>query len=358
MRFLFLFVFISLLIAHEGEKEHHEEEIILTKEQMELLGIRLMKVEKKPASKIMEFPATVEEYPKTAYKVYSPIEGIVRKVYKFEGDYVRKDEPLLEVFSPYITELITRLERTKGELIVAEKVFKEYEKLYRQKLIRYREYLDAKTRYESLKGTYEALLGELRSFGKIKGRNLLITSPGEGYVVSQKVFVGSGVGIDKLLYEVHNHERVWVYAWVSPEELKEVRSSKRFEVLVEGERIVCSPDYVGHEVDEKTRKVKVRCTARNEDHKLLPGMFVKVKVYTGKDYGIIVPKSAVKEIEGKHVVFLFKEGKFIPKEVVILKNLGKELLIEGIHEGEVIAVEGTNFLKTKITGIEEGGHAH
>ena len=358
MMFILLLVFLSFLMAHEGEKEHHEEEIILTKEQMELLGIKLARVEKKPASRIIELPATVEEYPKTAYKVYSPIEGIVRKVYKFEGDYVRRGEPLVEIFSPYITELITRVERTKEELKVAEKVYREYEKLYRQKLIRYREYLDAKAKYETLKGRYEALLGELQSFGKIRGRNLLITSPGEGYIVSQNVFLGSSVGIDKLLYEVHNHEKVWVYAWASPEKLKDVRKAKYIEVITNEGNIRCIPDYIGHEVDQQTRKVKVRCTAVNERHNLLPGMFVKVKVYSGKVLGIVVPKSAVKEIEGKHVVFIYEEGKFIPKEVVILKNLGKELLIEGIHEGEVIAVEGTNFLKTKITGMEEGGHAH
>ncbi len=349
-RYILLFLLSFLFL--------YSKEIRLSEEQMKLLGIKIQTVRQKPAEKVLRLPAQVSENPKTVYKVHSPVNGIVEKVYKFEGDYVKKGEVLLEIFSPEIVNLLGEIEQTKTNLDAAKKVYEKYKELYKQRIIRYTKFYESQVEYERLKGIYEALVKKLRSYGEIKGKNLLIKSPGEGYITLQRVVVGESVELGKPLYEIHLHRILWVYGWASEGDLEYVRNAKRIEVLKDNVSIPCKLEYVDHKVDPETRKVKVRCSLRNKGHHLLPNMFVEMKVYTGESLGIVIPKKAVKEIEGENIVFVYKDGKFIPREVAVIRDLGSEVLVEGLREGEKIAVEGVNFLKVKLVGLEEGGHAH
>ncbi|NPA32154.1 MAG: efflux RND transporter periplasmic adaptor subunit [Aquificae bacterium] len=334
------------------------DEIRLTEEQMRLLGIELMSVKRKPALRVIELPAVVRENPKLVYKVHSPAEGVVRKLYAYEGKFVKKGEVLAELFSPKVSEILSRIETTRAQLASARNLYKTYEKLYKQKLIRYTDFIKAKTEYEALKGTLSALLRELERYGEVKNGHLIVRSPGKGYITHQGAVVGQAVSLSEPLFEIHYHEVLWVYGWAPEEELSSVRRARLVEVSKGSLRLPCSLEFISHEVDEETRKVKVRCSVRNEGHVLLVNSFVKLKVYEGEGEGIVIPKSALSEVEGKTVVFVYEGGVFRPREVEVVKELGDEVLVEGLREGELIAVKGVSFLRTKLVGVEEGAHAH
>ncbi len=358
VKVLFFILFVSLLYAGE-DHEHKEEKIHLTDSQIKALGIELYKVRKRPAAKVLNIPAEVFENPLTNYSIYSPIEGIVRKLYVKEGDYVKKGSPVAEIYSPELANLIGEVHMAKVRMESAKKVFERDKELYSQKVIPYTRFYNSMIEYERAKGEYEALLERLKSYGEVKGYNLILRSPGEGYVISQKVVLGDSVGPDTLLFEIHSHEVLWVYGWADERSSRSIKKGTKGEVLTEGGRVQCIVDYVGHEVDRKTRRVKVRCVAKNKKHLLKPGMFVNLILTTGGRPAIVIPKGAVQEIEGKKVVFVRTSDGFEPREVEILKELDGHYVVErGLKEGEVIAITGTIFLKTKLVGVEEGGHAH
>lgn len=343
---------------HEGE-EHGKEEIHLTDSQIRDLGIKLYEVKKEPAGKAIKIPAEVEENPLLNYAVYSPVEGLVRKLYVKEGDYVKKGAPIAEIYSPELANLIGEVQMAKVRMESAKKVFERDRELYNQKVIQYTRFYNSMVEYERAKGEYEALLSKLRSYGEIKGYNLLLRSPGSGYVVDQRVALGDSVGLDSLLFKIHSHEVVWVYGWADEKSAREIKEGMRASILTAEGGLPCSIDYIGHEVDRKTRRVKVRCIAKNRDHLLKPGMFVNLLVRTKGKPAILVPKSAVQEIEGKKVVFVRIDDGFEPRDITVLRELdGYYVVLEGLKEGEKVAVSGTVFLKTKLVGVEEGGHAH
>ena len=365
VKILLIILAISLLYAgerheHEGEKhEHKEEKIHITDSQMELLGIKLYKVKRKLAGKVLNIPAEVAENPLTSYAIYSPVEGIIRKLYVKEGDFVKKGAPLAEIYSPELANLISEVRMAKVKMESAKKIYERDKELYSQKVIPYTRFYNSMIEYERAKGEYEALFQRLKSYGEIKGYNLILRSPGNGYVVSQNVVLGDSVGLDTLLFEIHSHEVLWVYGWADERSLRSIKKGTKGEVLTESGRVACTVDYIGHEVDRKTRRVKVRCVAQNKKHLLKPGMFVNLILTTGGRPAIVIPKSAVQEIEGKKVVFVRTSDGFEPREVEILKELDGHYVVErGLKEGEVIAITGTIFLKTKLVGVEEGGHAH
>ena len=357
----------GFVLAGEGHKhgkgEEHvhgeKEEIHMTESQMKELGIELYTVRKEPSGKIIKMPAEVEENPLLNYSVYSPAEGVVRRLYVKEGDYVRKGSPLAEIYSPELADLIGEVQMARVRMESARKVFERDRELYSQKVIPYNRFYNSMVEYERAKGEYEALSEKLKSYGEVKGYNLLLRSPGSGYVVSQRVALGDSVGLDSLLFKIHSHEVLWVYGWADERSALDLKEGMRAHVISSNNSLPCRIDYIGHEVDRKTRRVKVRCVARNREHRLKPGMFVSLVVKTGGKPAILVPKNAVQEIEGEKIVFVRTEDGFEPREIKVLKELdGYYVVSDGLKEGEKVAVSGTVFLKTKLVGVEEGGHAH
>ena len=358
-KFVLLIAVVGLAYAGEAHEHGVEGEIHMTEAQMKELGIELYTLKKERSGRVLKIPAEVEENPLLNYSVYSPVEGIIRKLYVKEGDYVKKGSPVAEIYSPELADLIGEVQMAKVRMESARKVFERDKELYSQKVIPYTRFYNSMVEYERAKGEYETLSEKLRSYGEVKGYNLLLRSPGSGYVVSQEVALGDSVGLDSLLFEIHSHEILWVYGWADEKSAKEIREGMGAQVVSSENSLPCRIDYIGHEVDRKTRRVKVRCVAKNRGHRLKPGMFVSLVVKTGGKPAILVPKNAVQEIEGEKIVFVRTEEGFEPREIEVLRELdGFYVVSKGLKEGERVAISGTVFLKTKLVGVEEGGHAH
>ncbi len=342
-----------------GHEEHHEE-IVLSEEQIKTLGIELHTLKKQEAKAFLRLPAEVHENLMEIYKVYSPSKGIVRKLYVKEGDTVKKGQPLIEVFSPEVASLVAQVNIAKTRMESSKRLLEKYEKLFKDKFVKSTEYYRVLADYITSKGEYEALTNQLRSLGEVRNNNLILRSPLTGIVALQGVSTGESVGLDTEIFEIHTHRNLWVYGWLEEEKRKLVKEGMKGIVLTkDGDKEECTVDFVSHKIDRKTRKLRVRCVAPNEEHTLLPGMFVTLLIGVQKGEAFMVPKSAVQEIEEKYYVFVRTEEGFEPKEVRILDALDGYYVVEGeIHEGERIAVTGTIFLKTKLVGVEEGGHAH
>ena len=357
---------LLIALAFGGEKhdsDHGHEDILkeihMTEEAVKDLGIKIEPVKKVPAGRIIRIPAEVEENPLLSFSVYSPVEGIVRKIYVKEGDLVKKGQPVAEIYSPELANLIGEIEMARVRMETARKIYERDKELYKQRVIQYTRFYNSMIEYERAQGEYNALKERLRSFGDIKGYHLVLRSPGTGYVVDQNVVLGESVGPDRELFKIHSHDVLWVYGWADERTSHAVSIGMMGKVIHETGNQSCRIDFVGHEVDRKTRRVRIRCVAKNPGHKLKPGMFVKLEIRTGKERAILIPKSAVQEIEGKKVAFVWKGDGFDPREVHIKKEIdGYYVVEEGIKEGERIAISGTVFLKTKLVGVEEGGHTH
>ncbi|MDQ7038065.1 MAG: efflux RND transporter periplasmic adaptor subunit [Aquificota bacterium] len=360
MKGFLLLLLIALAVG--GEDHRHDEvlrEIPMNEEAVRELGIELDTVRKSPAVKVIRMPAEVRENPLLSFSVYSPVRGIVRRIYVKEGDFVRKGQPVAEVYSPELANLIGELRIAEVRMETARKVYERDRKLYKEQVIQYTRFFNSMIEYERAKGEYEALRERLKSFGEIKGYHLVLRSPGTGYIVDQNVVLGESVGPERELFKIHSHEVLWIYGWADEESARSVREGMEGRVVHGGLNQTCRIDFVGHEVDRKTRRVRVRCVAENRDHRLKPGMFVRLEVRTGGETAILIPKSAVQEVEGKKVAFVWKGDHFEPREVHVEKEIdGYYVISEGLKEGERIAVSGTVFLKTKLVGVEEAGHVH
>ncbi|NPB07092.1 MAG: efflux RND transporter periplasmic adaptor subunit [Aquificae bacterium] len=343
-KLFFLLVFIGLLAA---------DELKLTREQMRLLGIELAPVKEQELAVKVKMPAEVAKDPRLVYRVHSPAEGILKKLLVQEGQRVKKGQRLALVWSSEVAELKAELSRARVELETAQKRYEKLKKLYAQKVVKFVDVFEAELELIRARGRVRSLSALLSSYGETEGPYLVLRAPRDGVVSKLSVYPGDAVSPEELILELSSYERVWVYGYAPAE--ASVREGAQGTVLKGELRVGCRVGFVARELDPKTRRRKVRCEANNAEGYLLPGEFVELTVSEGKVKGLFVPVEAVQTLEGRTVVFVYENGRFKPVEVKVLGEADGHYRVEGLKPGQVIAVKGTFFLKSKFEGVE-GGH--
>jgi len=120
---------------------------------------------------------------------------------------------------------------------------------------------------------------------------------------------------------------------------------------------------VGRTVDPRSRTVDVIYGLRIPDPRLRVGAMVRVAVPAGPQWsGVVVPRSAVLEDEGRAVLYVQAEGEAFEERAVILgPRAGDRLAIErGLSEGERVVTVGANIIRlsSRATSAPAHGHVH
>jgi len=102
-------------------------------------------------------------------------------------------------------------------------------------------------------------------------------------------------------------------------------------------------DFFGNEISQTTGSIPLRATFKNPEHTLVPGDFVKVKIYSNtKHKRLVVPQAAVlQDSTGRYVYTLDEQNKAV---VTYIKTDGdyKEYFIvkEGLKAGDKFIAQG------------------
>jgi len=352
-RFLTTVLLISFFAFAEEENAVSHSNII-PPEIQKTLGIKTQVVKKSTVSITKKYPAVVKDDITLSQAVYSPVEGIIRKLSVKEGDRVKTGQPLVYVYSPTIAKIYTQIKQAKVKVKTTKELYKLEESLYKEKIIPYSRYYQAKINYENAVATLKALEESLKIYGEIKDGLLVLKSHMNGYIAKQNVVLGDSVNLDKMLFKIHSHEVLWTVAYVPVREINLIEEGKKVKVVSPLGITYGNVDFISHSVDPDTKRVEVRIISDNRNETLKPNMFVDV-IYTAKDIkGLFVPASAVVFHDGEYFVFVKKENSFNPRKIKV-KGRYKDfyLVTDGLNEGEEIVIKGTIHLKAKFFGEAE-----
>ncbi len=102
-------------------------------------------------------------------------------------------------------------------------------------------------------------------------------------------------------------------------------------------------------VGDNTRSAIARVVLDNPDGKLRPGLFVTAKISVENiDVPVVVPKTALKNIENKTVTFIRKEGGFEPNIVKTGREDNSHIeIVSGLKAGQQFASDGSFILKAE-----------
>src|SRR5690606_150201 len=98
---------------------------------------------------------------------------------------------------------------------------------------------------------------------------------------------------------------------------------------------------VGSRVDPVTRAITVRALIPNDDRTLRPGMLLTVEVVTGEREALVVPESAVFQVQNRAYVYRIDGESAREQQIQVgSRSFGLVEVIGGLAEGDVIVTEG------------------
>jgi membrane fusion protein (multidrug efflux system) len=98
---------------------------------------------------------------------------------------------------------------------------------------------------------------------------------------------------------------------------------------------------VGSRVDPVTRAVTIRAHIENKDRALRPGMLLTVEVVTAERVALVVPESAVFQVQNRAYVYRVNDDVAKQQQIEVGgRRFGVVEVLGGLAEGDLIVVEG------------------
>lgn len=95
-------------------------------------------------------------------------------------------------------------------------------------------------------------------------------------------------------------------------------------------------------IDPVTRSILVRAVLPNDERLLKPGMFLNVDVINRERRSLVLPEQAIVPERDEQFVFVVADGTAEKRRVVTgRRRPGQVEIVEGLREGELVVVEGT-----------------
>lgn len=312
----------------------------------------------------------------TSGRLVAPQNGLPRP-----GQSVKRGELLATIApAPSAPEDAARAElavvEAKSRKQAAEAAVARAERLIEDAAISQREVDDAKRELEvSEQAIHAAERARAVFSGSASGTgpgSYRVTSPIDGVVVEVSVTTGQSVQGGEPLFRVVNMNELWIVARVPEQQAALIRADKDagyqlpglptwLPLSITGDDAMASVINVGRTVDRLSRTVEVIYALKNPDERLRVGALLRVAVPAGEPFsGVVVPRGAVLDDEGRSVVYVQREGEaFDERSVRLGPSSGALVGIEsGVQPGERVVTLGANVVRLSARAGASPSHGH
>jgi membrane fusion protein, copper/silver efflux system len=332
----------------EGEAKEPASTIRIDPVTIQNMGVRLVRVERKPVTKDIRTYGIVTYDETQMYAVTTKFNGWIEKLYvNFVGDTVTKGQPLFDIYSP---ELVSAQEEYLLALDQYASLSSSSYPAIRESAQRLLEASRTRLRYWDL--TNEQIK-EIEQTGKTR-KTISVYSPTNGVVTKKYALEGHYVKAGDHQYEIVDLATVWVDADIYEYELPLVRQGMAAEMdlaYIPAKRFTGKVLYVYPYLDAKTRTAKLRLEFPNRDYLLKPEMYANIRLKSMVSHdSLVVPQEAVLDSGMRKLVFVaLGEGRFQPREVTIgVEGSHNEYqVLSGLKEGEEVVVSAQFMLDSE-----------
>ncbi len=199
-----------------------------------------------------------------------------------------------------------------------------------------------------------------------------LTAPLAGTVTKRELARGEVVSTETDAFVVADLSNVWVMLTVYPRDLGTVNRGQPVTLRSPGlEPVEAEIDYVSPTVEEETRTASARVVLDNPEGRWRPGLFVTGVIDTGSrklsngtagddSQRVVIPRSALQEVEGQTAVFVQHADGFEPRFVEVGETGGDTVrIVRGLAPGERYVATNGFTVKAEMGKAEFGdGHDH
>jgi RND family efflux transporter MFP subunit len=199
-----------------------------------------------------------------------------------------------------------------------------------------------------------------------------LTAPIDGTLVAVMATPGATVSPGETLFRIVDTRELWIVARVPEQDAARLRSDRdaSFKVAgldtwspiaVTGENPAASIVTIGRIVDPVSRTVDAIYSLHSPGDRLRVGGLVQVNLPAGQDFkGVVVPRSALVDQDGRSVVYVQVDGEhFEERAVRIGPRAGNLVAIsEGLRSGERVVTRGAHLVRLADQASGEAPHGH
>jgi Cu(I)/Ag(I) efflux system membrane fusion protein len=333
--------------APSDEMTEETPQVDISSEQQRLIGVKTVKVSLKPIQKVICTVGRIEADERKQATINMKVEGWIEKLHvDYTGRYVKKGEPLVEIYSP---ELLA----TQQEFLSVLKWAKQPDDKKKDDTLSLMLARDADAALDAAKQRLrlwdisDAQIAQIEKTGK-PVRTLTLYSPVSGFVTQKMAVQGMKVMPGEKLFDIADLSTLWIIADIYEYEMPFVKVGQTAQITLSyfpGKQLSSKIDYIYPTISADTRTAKIRLTLPNPGGQLKPQMFTNVEIRIDLGKKLTIPDSAVIDTGKGQVVYVDRgNGSFEPREIQTgLKADGTVEVLRGLKAGEKVATSA-NFL--------------
>jgi len=188
-----------------------------------------------------------------------------------------------------------------------------------------------------------------------------LRAPFEGTIIDKHISLGEKLGDEADAYTIADLSSSWVDISIYQKDLSDIEKGRQVKITAPDSALSTTGriQFVSPIVDEKTRTALARVVLPNPERRWRPGLFVEASVVSEEeDAPIVIPKTAVQNLQGESIVFVETKEGFEPVEVQLGHSDGTHVeIVTGLEAGQHYVAEGAFELKAKIVTSGLGAHA-
>jgi cobalt-zinc-cadmium efflux system membrane fusion protein len=372
--------------ASVQEEEEEERYIELLKEQQWGVPFASAAVAEGALVASIEVAGTVATPPGGSAEIGAPIAGRIApppEGLPRPGETVRAGQELAMLApAPASPEEAARASLTVAEaearVARARKAAARAERLIRDQAIPRRDVEDARREVvvaeEALRAARNADRFFTGSVAGSGGASWKLVSPIDGTLVEVAATPGAVVTAGSVLFRVVDTLELWIRARVPEQEAPRLRGDRdasfriagledSLPIRVSGNGANASLVTIGRTVDPISRTVDVIYSLHDPDPRLLLGGLVRLSIPAGDDFkGVVAPRSAIVDDDGREVVYVQVDGEHFEERLVRTGPRQGNLVavLQGLEGDERIVVRGAHVVRlaARRTSSEPHGHIH
>lgn len=302
-------------------------------------GVRYETAQRRALSKTIRTAGKVDYDERKLYYLNTKISGWVDKLFvNYTGKFVRKGEPLLEIYSP---ELVSAGE----EYIIALK-YKGDDSTQSQELY---SRAHQKLMYWDIPHEQIQRLEATRQPEK----TMALVAPETGIIIEKNVLQGGNIMAGTNLFKIADLSTVWVHAEVYEYEVPFIKVGQRATITlayIQGKVFTGRVSYIYPYLNPDTRTVRVRIEIPNPNLLLKPEMFTTVELQSPVTVHVVaIPEQAVIHSGERNVVVVSRgDGRFESRDVKLgVLASGYYQVLDGVQDGEKIVVSSQFLLDSE-----------
>lgn len=324
--------------------------------------VQLQEVNEIEISKSIEAPARIQSVDKV--DLVARIDGYLQRKHFKEGDYVKKGQTLFTIEQ---TQYLNALNKAKADLESAKAQLYKTTRDYQRGAELVKKDFISKSTYDSLYADKLAAAASVKAASAALGearRNYSYTtikSPIDGKIGSLNIQEGNYVNAQMgTLATITKVNPIHVRYSIDSKDFERLKEDEfipkkgqnpiKVEIIFSNGKTYSKPgiqDFLDNQISLTTGTIDFRATFENKEGELIPGDFVKVKVYSNKkSLALVVPQEmTLQDANGKYVYVVASDGTALQK---YFKDNGQYenywIVSEGLNKGD-------KFVSTNITKL-------